>query len=214
MTADPTTHPGPAQEEARVTADPITLPGPLGEDHPSRSAPINESVRLGPEVLIWRRAFPGRADQASEARRFVRFLLGSTLFADDAELIVGELAGNAIRHTRSGPPDGRFTVEITLTSARHEPLTTPATAVNVLITVYDLGGGGTPLSTVPDRRDSCEESGRGLAIVTALADRTGHQGTPTTGHSVWAYLSGEHDPRPARTGGRTGTASTDGSGVL
>ncbi|MFC4534022.1 ATP-binding protein [Sphaerisporangium dianthi] len=179
-----------------MAAIPITLPEPLAGGHPSRSEPVSESVRLGPEVLIWRRAFSARPDQASGARRFARFLLAGTVFADDAELIVGELAGNAIRHTRSGPPDGHFTVEITLTSARHAALTAPASAVNVLITVYDLGGGGIPRFDDGGRHDSYEENGRGLAIVTALAARVGHQGTPAGGHRVWAYLTAP-DSHPA-----------------
>ncbi|GAA3798210.1 hypothetical protein GCM10022226_16970 [Sphaerisporangium flaviroseum] len=142
----------------------------------------------------WRRAFPGAPDQASEARWFVRFLLGSTPFADDAELVVGELVGNAVRHTRSGSPGGHFTVEITLTSPHQEPLRTPAAAVSVLITVYDLGGGGSPRFGDHDQwEDSCEEDGRGLLIVTAVADRVGFQGTPATGHRVWAYLARQPD---------------------
>ncbi|MFC7386717.1 ATP-binding protein [Sphaerisporangium rhizosphaerae] len=191
MAADPVTLPD-LLADGHPSA--IALPHPLVDGHPSRSEPITEAVRLGPEVLIWRRAFSARPDQAAEARRFVRFLLGSTVFADDAELIVGELAGNAIRHTRSGPPDGHFTVEITLTSARHEALTAPASAVSVLVTVYDLGGGGVPRFG-DDRHGSYEENGRGLAIVTALAARVGYQGTPTGGHRVWAYLT-TPDPRP------------------
>jgi serine/threonine-protein kinase RsbW len=180
----------PSEQQARVAADPITLPGLFDEGHPSRSTPINECVRLGPEVLIWRRAFPGTLDQASQARKFARFLLGTTPFADDAELIVGELAGNALRHSRSGRPGGHFTVEITLISASHKSLNSPGEAVSVLITVYDLGGGGVPqVGDDTERADSYDENGRGLGIVAAIADRVGYQGTPATGHRVWAYLS-------------------------
>ncbi|MFC6086217.1 ATP-binding protein [Sphaerisporangium aureirubrum] len=140
--------------------------------------------RLGPEVLIWRRVFPGGLDQAPAARRFVRFLLGDTPFAEDAELIVGELAGNALRHTRSGSAGGHFTVEVTLTPA---PCRMPTRAAGVLLTVFDLGGGGSPCFGGPGA--PYEENGRGLSIVHALATRAGHQGTPATGHRVWAYLS-------------------------
>jgi hypothetical protein len=137
----------------------------------------------GPEVLVWRRVFPGRMDQAPAARRFARFLLAGTPFADDAELVVGELAGNALRHTRSGRPGGCFTVEVGLTTARRDPV-----PVSVLLTVYDLGGGGVPCLAPGGFSD--EECGRGLSIVAALSTRTGHQGGPATGHRVWAYLSG------------------------
>ncbi|GGK66610.1 hypothetical protein Sme01_10520 [Sphaerisporangium melleum] len=173
-----------------MAAAPVTSPGLPHAGHPSRAVPVNEAVRLGPEILIWRRAFPGALDQAAEARRFTRFLLGSTAFADDAELVVGELAGNAVRHTRSGTPEGQFTVEITLTSPGHEPLATSAAAASVLITVYDLGGAGIPRFGDGDGVDvPCAEGGRGLAIVTALAERAGFQGAPATGHRVWAYLA-------------------------
>ncbi|MFC4535567.1 ATP-binding protein [Sphaerisporangium dianthi] len=189
----------PGDEVPRVAAAPVISPvTPQAGDssrtlpdagHRSRALPVNEAVRVGPEILIWRRAFPGALDQAAEARRFTRFLLAGTPFADDAELIVGELVGNAVRHTRSGSPGGRFTLEIALASSRHEPLGTPAVAASVLITVYDLGGAGVPRFGDHGRAEvPCAEGGRGLAIVTALAERAGFQGAPATGHRVWAYI--------------------------
>ncbi|WP_220183037.1 ATP-binding protein [Sphaerisporangium album] len=183
-----TTDPG--DEVPRVAAAPVTSPGLPQAGHSSRALPVDEAVRTGPEILIWRRAFPGALDQAAEARRLTRFLLGGTPFADDAELVVGELAGNAVRHTRSGSPGGHFTVEIILTSPRREPLGGPAAAASVLVTVYDLGGAGVPRFGGHGQADvPCAEGGRGLAIVTALAERTGFQGAPATGHRVWAYLA-------------------------
>ncbi|MEU9884170.1 ATP-binding protein [Sphaerisporangium sp. NPDC051011] len=184
-----------------------TPSGILGAVPPSLPAPLGESVRLSPEILIWRRAFPGTPDQASEARKFVRVLLGGTAFASDSELIVGELAGNAIRHTASGKPGGHFTVEIAFRSSRRRPASGPVRAASVLLTVYDLGGGNVPRIRDDDRRRvpygaeedlPIDENGRGLAIVTAVADRVGYQGTPATGHRVWAYLTeGTEDDRSA-----------------
>ncbi|MET8157137.1 ATP-binding protein [Sphaerisporangium sp. NPDC005289] len=171
-------------------ADWIAPPGLSYAGHPSRAVPVDEAVRLGPEILVWRRVFPGALDQAAEARRFTRFLLGGTPFADDAELVVGELAGNAVRHTRSGSPEGHFTVEIALDSPRRRPLGASVRAVGVMVTVYDLGGAGVPAFGDHGRADiACAEGGRGLAIVTALAERAGFQGAPATGHRVWAYLA-------------------------
>ncbi len=173
-----------------MAADFIISPGPPRAGRSSRAVPVDEAVRPGPEVLIWRRAFPGALDQAAEARRFTRLLLGGTPFADDAELVVGELAGNAVRHTRSGSPGGHFAVEIILTSPRREPLGGPVAAARVLVTVSDLGGAGAPRFGGHGEADvPCAEGGRGLAIVTALAERTGFQGAPATGHRVWAYLA-------------------------
>ncbi|MFC4585421.1 ATP-binding protein [Sphaerisporangium corydalis] len=138
--------------------------------------------------LVWSRAFPGRLDQAAHARRFVRFLLEDTPCADDAELIVSELAGNALRHTRSGTEGGSFLVEVTLA----RPPGTPGVRerggyVGVLISVHDDGGGGVP-RLLDHGTPPGAENGRGLAIVTALATRVGFQGAPTLGHTVWVYV--------------------------
>jgi hypothetical protein len=59
---------------------------------------------LGVPTLCWRRAFPGRAEQAAHARRFTAFLLADHPKADDAVLAVGELAANAVQHTLSRVP--------------------------------------------------------------------------------------------------------------
>ncbi|WP_203988769.1 ATP-binding protein [Sphaerisporangium rufum] len=186
-------------EEPGTAADPITLlDGP-----PFRSKPDGEPGHPGPDILVWRRTFPNRPDQAPEARRFARLLLAGTRFADDAELIVGELAGNAVRHTGGGPPGGHFTVEITVTTTCR-PATAPA-ADGVLITVSDPGGGGVPRFDA-GRPDTHQEHGRGLGIVTALATRAGAQGTPVGGHRVWAYLTG-----PASRWRRAGSSTPDHS---
>jgi anti-sigma regulatory factor (Ser/Thr protein kinase) len=142
-------------------------------------------------IMVWARIFPGRLDQAAQARRFARFLLAETPWADDAELIVSELAGNALRHTRSGGAGGRFAVEVALGRA------CPGRAADgVVITVQDNGGGGVPRIGGDGPPDTGSEHGRGLAIIAAVATRLGHQGNPETGHSVWAYLA------PDRAAGR------------
>ncbi|WP_344936196.1 ATP-binding protein [Sphaerisporangium flaviroseum] len=124
--------------------------------------------------LLWRRVFPGRPEQASQARRFVRLVLAGAPIVEEAELIVSELAGNALRHTRSAP-DGFFVVEVTWN------------ATDVRIAVRDDGGSGVPrLGGTEPSPD--EEGGRGLVMVAALATRTGYDGSPETGHTVWALL--------------------------
>lgn len=127
----------------------------------------------------------------AQARRLVRFLLADTPCADDAELIVSELAGNALRHSRSGDADGSFTVEVVL--GRASPLRHGGEAIGILITVHDQGGNGVPWFRREQPPDPNEENGRGLATVAALATRTGYQGGPTIGHRVWAYLSARED---------------------
>ena len=55
-------------------------------------------------------SFPGRRDQVRHARAFVaRFLAGHPA-ADDAVLLVSELATNACAHSASGRPGGVFMV--------------------------------------------------------------------------------------------------------
>jgi anti-sigma regulatory factor (Ser/Thr protein kinase) len=106
------------------------------------------------------RVFPGRADQAGQARRWVRALLpeGCELAADDAELVLAELFANAIRHTRSGDEGGTVTVAVDAGGFIH---------------VHDLGTVGQPAcpglaAAAPDGLRLLEVSGRGLPIVAAL----------------------------------------------
>jgi serine/threonine-protein kinase RsbW len=58
------------------------------------------------------RSFPGRLDQVREARAFTIRMLGGCPAADDAVLLVSELATNACTYTASGAPGGTFTVRI------------------------------------------------------------------------------------------------------
>lgn len=96
---------------------------------------------------------------------------------DRAEQIVAELAANAALHGRVQARDFRLTLT-------HDP------AAGVLrIAVTDARGDRFPspvtdVATPPD-----DESGRGLLIVTALADRWGTEPYPPSGKTVWAELS-------------------------
>ncbi|MFF3895176.1 ATP-binding protein [Streptomyces sp. NPDC001812] len=93
---------------------------------------------------------------------------------DRAEQIVAELAANAALHGRVQGRDFRLTLShdpaagvlrIAVTDARGDRLPSPVTAV----------------VTPPD-----DESGRGLLIVAALADRWGTEPYPPGGKTVWA----------------------------
>ena len=57
-------------------------------------------------------SFPGRRDQVSRARAFVAQFLGGHPVADDAVLLVSELAANACAHSASGQPGGMFMVRV------------------------------------------------------------------------------------------------------
>ncbi|MFF4778982.1 ATP-binding protein [Microtetraspora fusca] len=128
------------------------------------------------DPMLWRRCFPGRADQIPAARGLVRLLLEDTPRADDAELVTTELATNALLHSRSGLPDSFFTVEL---------LRCPHA---VRITVYDLGGRRTPAMDSAVTPATFAEHGRGLQVVRRLADRVGVSGDSRIGHAVWALL--------------------------
>ncbi|MDG9723526.1 MULTISPECIES: ATP-binding protein [unclassified Streptomyces] len=114
----------------------------------------------------------------------------SPYVTDRAEQIVAELAANAALHGRVQGRDFRLSLthdlatgvlRIAATDARGDRLPSPVTDFV------------TPLDS---------ESGRGLLIVTALADRWGTEPYPPGGKTVWAELS--HQPAstvpPAVTG--------------
>lgn len=118
---------------------------------------------------------PGVERSAWYARRFLRdSLVPQHLDEDDAqvddmELVVDEFACNGIRHTASGH-DGKMTIAL---------LADPK-VLRVEVTDEGAAGARPMLIGSPDG-----ESGRGLHIVEALAERWGHRpdGDRTT---VWA----------------------------
>ncbi|MGW4170849.1 ATP-binding protein [Streptomyces chartreusis] len=107
-----------------------------------------------------------------------------------AEQIVAELAANAALHGRVNGRDFRLTVtldttagvlRIAVTDARGERIPSPPAEC------------GTPLDT---------ESGRGLLLVIALADRWGVEPYPPGGKTVWAECACEilgPDPHSGRS---------------
>jgi hypothetical protein len=126
-------------------------------------------------VSAWHcsRYFLGSAPSITEARRFVTALMHGRPMVDEAELIVSELATNAIRHTASGRFGGRFLVSV---QARPEQL---------WLGVHDEGG---PFSPKVFRPCPEGESGRGLLLVAGLSVNWGVWGDDH-GRTVWAILS-------------------------
>jgi len=119
------------------------------------------------------RQFLGCRPSVTEARRFVTtFLLGWPI-VEQAELIVSELATNAIRHSDSGRFGGRFTVRIAAEPTR------------VRVSVADEGGRGCPAVSTP--LDDAE-SGRGLFLVASMAQSWGVEGGEY-GRVIWASLT-------------------------
>lgn len=101
------------------------------------------------------RLFRGTPDQVREVRKFVRDRFAGHAAVEAAVLAASELATNAIKHSASGSGGGVFLVHLTELSAGH-----------VAVLVTDQGGFRVPHAAVPG---PCAESGRGLAVVKALA---------------------------------------------
>lgn len=142
-----------------------------------------------------RQAFAGRPELVSAARAWVREHLHAAgiggALADDAELCVSELAGNAVRYSRSGGPDGTYTVGVQVD------------AHTVSVEVIDAGGDATPTprTGVGDGR---AESGRGLLVVICLGALYTHPDPDGPGRRVGVVLSREAAAQAAA--GRGGVA--------
>jgi anti-sigma regulatory factor (Ser/Thr protein kinase) len=128
----------------------------------------------GSDVVSRSVVLPGTAASAAASRRLLTEVLsvaGSCPAAGDAELIVSELAANAVQHTRSGKGGE---VRVTVAAAHAEW---------VLILVGDDGADEGSVPEIPAQRPSAE-SGRGLLLVDALSDAYGY----APGGLSWALL--------------------------
>jgi anti-sigma regulatory factor (Ser/Thr protein kinase) len=127
-----------------------------------------------------RRVFPGHPAQVAHARRFVQRTIGPHHLAADAALLTSELATNAIQHSASGQ-GGTFEIVI---------WQRPAT---VRVAVIDAGAPSIPaprsVGDPGDLRDlgDLAASGRGLALVDALARQWGQHGNRHR-RAVWFEL--------------------------
>ncbi|HXP19673.1 MAG TPA: ATP-binding protein [Streptosporangiaceae bacterium] len=115
------------------------------------------------------RTFPACRDQVRQARAFLRPVLAGCPKADDAILVCSELAANAVVHSASARPGGRFTIRAEVREGDY-----------LWVEVEDeggrwAGGGGSA------------ERGRGLEVIAALADYWDIRGDDT-GRTVCARL--------------------------
>jgi anti-sigma regulatory factor (Ser/Thr protein kinase) len=127
---------------------------------------------------------PGTGLSVSVARRCAGMLtarLGHLRIASaDVELLVAELAANAVEHTASGA-GGRFTVELLLEVRGSRPVLTVA--------VHDQGSGSEPVVRPVGVEGGEGISGRGLLLVADLASRWGSgESAARGGRVVWAEL--------------------------
>jgi anti-sigma regulatory factor (Ser/Thr protein kinase) len=152
---------------------------------PSRAAASEEAAEGGPPRFSMR--FTSTPRGARLARRMVAGRLAEWGHAREGEvhasmtLIAGELAANAVRHGHVPGRDFRLTLTATPTALRVE--------------VTDTRGELRP----KPRSNPCDaENGRGLFLVSALADRWAVQAHPAghPGKTVWAEID---TPGPPQT---------------
>jgi anti-sigma regulatory factor (Ser/Thr protein kinase) len=115
--------------------------------------------------------FEGHPARVARARQFVAAVLNGCALTDTAVLLTSELVTNALAHTPSGT-GGSLEVIVW------------RDADSVLVAVLDDGSDGSPATMGADLES---DSGRGLGLVDALADRWGHQGG-TAARAVWFLL--------------------------
>jgi hypothetical protein len=121
-------------------------------------------------------------EEARSARRIVRELLtcwGLDYLSDDAEMIIGELVGNAVRHGVRTPqvvPLGANPPVLRLCLLRRTG--------EVMLAVTDPSDD----APVPGEPSSDGENGRGLQIVGALSYVWGWSPIEGNGKAVWAVL--------------------------
>ncbi len=119
-----------------------------------------------PDVCI---SFPGIPATISAVRNVVGDAHRNCPRADDVVLIACEFATNAIRHSPSGLPGGEFTVRMWVRPGW------------VRLEIADQGSGDWVLGPA----DFDGESGRGLVVVSALADIFGRSGNCAWAEVTW-----------------------------
>jgi hypothetical protein len=124
-------------------------------------------------------------EEARTARQFVRELLtrwGLSDLADDAELIIAELVGNAVRHgLRTAPPVISLGQDMPPPPLR---LCLLRRVGEVMLAVTDPS----EEAPAPKMPSADGESGRGLQIVGALSYVWGWSPIEGSGKAVWAVL--------------------------
>ena len=143
-----------------------------------------------PAWLRWARGFPGDPGQVRQARYWAREILPSCPSLNDVIEIISELAANAVTHTRSSEPGGRFGVELAWFPGL------------VRVIVGDQGAPSAP--RLIEEADGT--SGRGLLIVDRLSRAWGIAGDPP-GRWVWADIPWVGGPPVDAPGDRVTVAS-------
>ena len=125
----------------------------------------------------WVTTWDGLPERLADVRQYLRDTLGDVDGVDDVVLVASELAGNAIRHSRSGEPGGTFTLQVA------------AFTDCWYVRVDDEGGASNP---EPAKPGDADESGRGLPVISALARAWGTFGS-SGGRTMWAEVAYPRD---------------------
>jgi anti-sigma regulatory factor (Ser/Thr protein kinase) len=145
-----------------------------------------------PQLCATAHTFAQRLSSTRRGARLARLLAVEQLrswpvsprVADRAEQIVAELAANAALH---GCVQGRdFQLALAFDS----------TTATLCIAVTDARGEQLPTASVDFETPPDSESGRGLVLVTALADRWGMEPYPPSGKTVWAEVDCHPEQQP------------------
>ncbi|MEU3299948.1 ATP-binding protein [Streptomyces sp. NPDC006678] len=150
-----------------------------------------------PQLSATVSTFAQRLSSTRRGARLARLLAVERLTAwempprviERAEHVIAELAANAALHGRVQGRD--FLLALTLDEA----------AGTLRIAVSDTRGECRP--AMPREQNPDDESGRGLLLVDALADRWGTEPRPPSGKTVWAEI-GRHGEGPETDSGQSG----------
>lgn len=186
-----------------MLTEPVTVPAGKEMDFPYPSHALGIS-------FLTLAAVPAAVGYSRDLVRLGLDRWGLAARVADAELIVSELATNAVKVT--GPPDTDANwSEAEKVAAIHVRLLLFRTSI--VIEVWD----GKPTAPMPLDVAGEQESGRGLAIVAALSARWSWLPAPPGGKVVWAELAIPQRPLtgaglPQRS--RPGVATAGNQGVI
>lgn len=158
----------------------------LTEETPARTQPERRPMKKRP-LLVASLNLAARPTAVSCSRMFVRHTLGRwnvPHLIDAAELVVSELATNAVKATGVMTPEPSW--------AELESLNLLTVRIfsredSICIQVWDVGV--EPLDQPAAGLDDDAEGGRGLFIVESMARRVGHFYPKAGGKVVWAELA-------------------------
>ena len=163
-------------------------------------APTADAAALLPTDVRWEKAYPGLPATVSRVRRDVRAVLGACpeVVVDNVELVVSELANNAITHSRSGADGGTYTVRISHQATEKVPY--------VWVEVYDQGSQSWDGIMHP-------EPTHGLALIEHFSTWMGSEDGPEGERVVYARLEYRADGTPLCGTARAPVLPPDLTGV-